>query len=310
MNKEGLIVRASWVGIVGNSILSIIKIVIGLLSGSMAVVGDGIDSASDIITSIITLYTARMMKRPPNIHYAYGYKKADTVASKVLSFVIFFAGLQLAGSTLMRLFSGDVMEMPNMWAVGATVFSIFGKLFLAYYQMLIGKKTNSAMLKANGKNMQNDVLISFGVLLGLIFTFVFNMPIADVITAALISIYIMYSAVQIFIEANRDLMDGIENVELYDKVVDASSSIEGIYNPHRIRIRKMGDLYLVSLDIEVDPLITVKESHDKAHLLEDKIKEIIPNIYDILIHIEPYGYAHQNEAYGIAARDIRSKQAV
>ena len=88
--REQEIKRASWVGIFGNAFLSVIKIVAGLISGSLAVVADGIDSSSDIITSVITLITARILTKPPNKKYPYGYDKADTIATKTVVIYHFF----------------------------------------------------------------------------------------------------------------------------------------------------------------------------------------------------------------------------
>ena len=90
--REKKIIRASQVSIAGNATLSLLKIVVGLIAGSLAVVADGVDSASDIITSLITLYTAYIIGRPPDPKFPYGYNKADTIATKVLAFIIFFAG--------------------------------------------------------------------------------------------------------------------------------------------------------------------------------------------------------------------------
>ncbi|MFA8300907.1 MAG: cation diffusion facilitator family transporter [Hyphomicrobiales bacterium] len=291
-------------GIIGNAILSIIKIIVGFISGSMAVLGDGIDSASDILTSIITLYTAKMVNRPPNLEYAYGYKRADTVASKVLAFIIFFAGAQLAISTINKLIDGHTGEIPGKIALVVTVISIFGKIFLARYQMSIGKKTDSSMLRANGKNMQNDVIISLTVLIGLGLTFILKIPIADILTAGGVSIYIMYTAFQIFLESNKELLDGIEDTSIYEKIYKAASSVKGVFNPHRIRVRKMGDQYLISLDIEVDSNICVKESHKLCHSVEENINHTIPAVYDIRVHAEPLGDKHPDEVYGIGACDL------
>ncbi|MFA8451626.1 MAG: cation diffusion facilitator family transporter [Bacteroidales bacterium] len=308
MDKELVIVRASWVGIVGNALLSILKIVIGIISGSMAVVGDGIDSATDIITSLITLFTAKMMRKKPNIRYAYGYYKADTVASKALAFVIFFAGFQLALTTCQRLINNEVSQIPSFIAIVVTLISIVGKFFLARFQMFSGRKVKSAMLIANGKNMQNDILISSGVLLGLIFTYWLKMPILDFITALAISIYIMYSAITIFLEVNRDLMDGIDDTSLYYEVVKSSVEVKGVYNPHRIRIRRLGDKILIALDIEVKGSISVKESHEIAHRVEKNIKNKIEDVYDIIIHIEPYGLHHEKEVFGVAPCHLNVSQ--
>ena len=84
--------QASWVGIIGNTLLAAVKILVGFISGSLAVIGDGIDTLSDVLTYVITLFTARLISKPPDPKYPYGYKKAETISTKVLSFIIFFAG--------------------------------------------------------------------------------------------------------------------------------------------------------------------------------------------------------------------------
>ena len=96
MKREERIIRASWLAIVVNALLAFLKLLAGFLSGSYAVIADGIDSVSDIVSSLVVLIAARIIARPPNIKFPYGYKKADTVATKVLSFMLFFAGAQLA----------------------------------------------------------------------------------------------------------------------------------------------------------------------------------------------------------------------
>ena len=178
-DRTTLIIRTSWTGIIGNSILSILKISLGLISGSLAVVGDGIDSAGDIITSWITLFTARIISRPPDTRYAYGYAKAETIATTVLAFIIFFAGAQLAISTISQLIKGNFTEIPTILAIYVTTISIAGKLILSYIHFRIGRRINSSMLIANGKNMQNDVIISVGVLTGLFFTQILQLPVID-----------------------------------------------------------------------------------------------------------------------------------
>ena len=112
--RESKIIRASWIAIIGNAFLSIIKIIVGIIAGSFAVIADGIDSASDVLTSLITLITAHIISKPPDPKYPYGYSKADTVATKVLAFIIFFAGAQLAISSFNRLISNETADIPRM----------------------------------------------------------------------------------------------------------------------------------------------------------------------------------------------------
>lgn len=294
-----LIITASWIGIVGNAVISALKLVFGFLSGSLAVVSDGIDSATDILTSLITLITAKIIGRPPNENFPYGYGRAETIATKSLSFFIFFAGAQLAISAIKNLISGTGHTIPTAAAFVVTGISIAGKVFLAVYKIQLGKKIDSSMLLADGKNMVNDVIISIVVLLGLIFTHLLNLPILDTITGLTVSVWIMKVAFDIFMESYTELMDGIEDTTLYSKIFDAVSHVEGAANPHRARIRKLGTKYAVVLDIEVDAELTVREAHLIAVKTEDAIKQSIPNIYDVLIHTEPMGNI-EHERYGLA----------
>lgn len=304
-NREKLIVRASWVSIGGNALLSVLKIVIGVLAGSLAVMADGIDSAGDIVASVITLFTAHVISRPPNLRFVYGYERADTIASKVLSFIVFFAGAQLAISTITRLTQGVERDIPGTIAIYVTIFSIMGKALLAWYQYRIGKKTGSLMLQANGRNMLGDVIISLAVLTGLFFTFVLKMPILDTVTALLVSVWIMYVAFRIFRESSLELMDGVEDAGVYDRVFAAISKVDGASNPHRTRIRKIGHRYMVAVDVEVDADMTVQKAHQLAHEVEKQIRQELEDVYDVMVHTEPVGHDSTEEKFGISQENLQ-----
>ncbi|MBN1184023.1 MAG: cation transporter [Bacteroidales bacterium] len=304
MDRKKDIVKASWISVFGNALLSALKIIVGFISGSLAVLGDGLDSASDIVTSLITLITAKIVSRPPNAKYAYGYEKADTIASKVLAFLIFFAGAQLFISTTKRLILKEVREMPGQLAIYITIVSIIGKLLLSLYQFKVGKKANSAMLIANAKNMRNDVVISVTVLLGLIFTFVLKLPVIDSAAALAVSIWIMKVGFDIFMETNTELMDGINDPSVYKIIIEAAEMVEGVKNPHRIRSREMGGMYEILLDIEVDGSITLDEAHEIAHAVERSIREKVENVYEIIVHAEPFGDKDNTEKFGLSRKNI------
>lgn len=307
MQREKKIIRASWWAIVGNGALAALKLTVGFLSGSYAVIADGIDSTTDIASSLVVLLAARIISRPPNVKFPYGYKKADAVATKVLSFVIFFAGAQLGYSTIRILLEGSTMDTPSPLAIWVTIISIFGKLGLTLVLYRTGKNVESPMLIANAKNMRNDILISFSVLASLLFTILLQEPLIDRIIALAISAFIMYQAFKIFMKTNIDLMDGIDNIDVYARLFDAVNSVTGAHNPHRVRARKIGSHYMVNLDIEVDPDLSVKEAHEIARNVEKSIKSKLKNIYDIMVHVEPLGNLEENEKYGIQESDIQHK---
>lgn len=306
--RERKIIKASWIAVVGNALLSILKIIVGVMAGSFAVIADGIDSASDVLTSLITLFTAHIISRPPDLKYPYGYNKADTIATKLLAFIIFFAGAQLAISTSGKLINPTETGIPDNIAIYVILISIIGKYALAFYLSKTGKSIDSQMLIANARNMQNDVVISLSVLAGLIFTFILKLPIIDLITAFLVSIYIMFIAFKIFMQSNRDLMDGIDDPNIYQKIIVAAKSISGVSNPHRIRVRKMAHQYVVALDIEIDGSISLLDAHELSSQVESEIKKVIPNVYDVLVHPEPIGNLEPDEAYGISEDKLDNKQ--
>jgi cation diffusion facilitator family transporter len=304
MTREKILIRTSNISAIGNAILSVSKIAVGVVSGSLAVLGDGIDSATDVLISLVMIATARIMNRPPNRKYVYGYEKAESVATKILSFVIFYAGIQLLVSSVQSFFSSVPKEMPTVIAIYVTVFSILGKLALAWYQFRQGKRAESSMLTANAVNMRNDVLISISVLIGLAFTFILKMPVFDSIAGLIVSFFILKSAVGIFMESNVELMDGVKDESIYQKIFEAVDKTPGAMNAHRVRSRQIGSMCQIELDIEVDPSITIKEAHDISDVVENNIRQMVKNVYDIIIHVEPRGECSKNEKFGIDKGDL------
>jgi len=303
VDRKKILLRTSWISVIGNIVLSLLKVIVGIISGSMAVLSDGLDSASDVVTSIVILFTSSIISRPPNANYVYGREKAENVASTILSFVIFFMGCQIVVASAQQIISGKAQELPSMLAIWVTIVSIVGKLLLALYQFHQGRRAESSMLKANAINMRNDVIISGGVLIGLVCTFMLNIPILDPIIAGLIGLYIICSAVGIFRDANVVLMDGISDTSIYNKIIEAVERVPGAYNPHRIRSSQIGNMYNVVLDIEADGEQSLTEVHLIAQNVENSIKESIENIYDIVVHVEPKGNKHCAEKFGIS-KDI------
>ena len=155
------------------------------------------------------------------------------------------------------------------------------------------------MLTANAVNMRNDVIISSGVLIGLLFTFVLDMPILDSITGLVISLFIIKSAFGIFMDSNVELMDGVKDISVYDMIFEAVEEVPGAYNPHRVRSRQIGNMYMISLDVEADGDITLNEAHNIAQEVEESIKRSVENVYDIVVHIEPKDTKHEKEKFGV-----------
>jgi len=302
-NRTSIIRKASWIAFGGNLILAFSKIFIGILSTSLAVLSDGIDSATDVLIAAMTLIAAKITSKPGDQEHPYGHGRIETVTTAIISFILFFAGSQILIKAIGGIISGDSEELPSTMAIWVTIASIIGKLALSWSQFHFGKKSGSSMLIANAKNMRGDVVTSVAVLVGLSLTYLTGLAVMDEILGALVALWILKNAVEIFMEANTELMDGTNNREPYREIFAAIAKVPLVDNPHRVRLRRIGSMLIIDLDIEVDPAMTVYESHKIALRVEKAIKEALPDVYDVIVHIEPLGNV-EDEKFGLTARDI------
>jgi cation diffusion facilitator family transporter len=295
---------------VGNTLLSALKIGFGFTAGSMAVVGDGIDSLVDVLIALMALAVSRVISRPADEGHPWGHGRAETVAAALLSAALFFAGGQIVLNAGGDLLFGRSHEAPAPAALAVTLVSILGKSFLAWIQYLFSKKAGSAMLRANAKNMSADVILSAAVLLGLGLSRAFNLGAIDSATALLAGLWVVKSAIGIFIETIPELMDGSSDTESYRAVFDAVHSVPGAGNPHRTRMRRIAGLWDIDIDIEVAPELTVREAHHIASRVEQAIKERVEGVYDIMVHVEPLGDQKQqeNEGFGLCEDAIKNEE--
>ncbi|MDL2225773.1 cation diffusion facilitator family transporter [Eubacteriales bacterium OttesenSCG-928-M02] len=298
---------AAIIAVVGNMVLSVLKIVAGTASGSGALISDGIDSLTDVLISMVSLVVARVILKPADVEHPWGHGRAETVATVFLSFIIFLAGAQIIISSVSNLIAGTQKLTSSTIAVVVTLISIAGKMLLAFSQYALGKRANSAMVKANAKNMASDVLVSLGVLVGLGISALTGAAYADAVIAILIGLWVIKTAIGVFLEANLELMDGNRDMEPYYIIMDAVDAVAGASNPHRARIRRIAGLWDIDFDIDVDPKSTVLEAHGIALQVEQKIKENLENVYDIMIHIEPRG-DDSPEVFGLSAKEMPTEK--
>ncbi len=274
--------------------------------------GDGIDSATDSLIALTTIFVGKVVAKPGDKEHPWGHGRAETIATMILSFIIFLAGSEFLISSTKKLYqmirdgSFSTANDLSFLAILASIISIAGKSILAMSQFILGKKSKSQMILANAKNMKSDIFMSLAILVGLSLSKIFKQPILDPIIAILISFCILKVACEIFCETNLELMDGNSDKELYKVLFEAVKSVNGVSNPHRARIRRIASYWDIDLDIEVDPKMTVHQAHEIAGKVERAIKESISDVYDVMVHIEPAGHAnhHPKEQYGLSAESL------
>jgi cation diffusion facilitator family transporter len=285
--------------------LGILKVSIGFFTNSLAILADGIDSVTDIITSFLTLIASKIANKPADESHPYGHERIEPIITKILSIVILFAGYQVLYNALSRLFSEQVtIEQPFLIFV-VSIISVLIKLFLYFYKKNIGKKINSSSVIADAMNMRNDVFTSTSVAVGILIFYLTGITWIDSVIAIFVSIIIFKVGIEMFLETSNELMDGSKELgEIYKITIEAAENFNCIKNPHKIRVRKSGYVYFVDLHIELNPNMSIKEANQITEKYENKIKELNNYIKDVVIHMEPYEN-DENEGYGLDKNQIK-----
>ncbi|MFN3692308.1 MAG: cation diffusion facilitator family transporter [Fervidobacterium sp.] len=269
-----------------NLVLAILKVTVGLLFKSMAVLADGIDTSTDILTSSTVLISTIVSQKPADKEHPYGHHKAENIGAKVISFVIFYAGITLFIESAKRLITGNYEVISGILPLLAALLSVLGKFTLFVVEYSAGKKYKSRSMVAEAKNMRNDIMMSGLVFLGVILNKI-GLFWMDPVVGIIMSGIIIKVAWNVFEENAHELMDGLKEEEMwiYERVFNACRTC-GASNPHKVRIRKIGGKFDIDMDIEVDSNMSVKEAHDITKCIKRALCDA-SEIYDVVIHVEP-----------------------
>lgn len=296
--------RSSWITLAGNVLLAALKILGGFITGSAALLADGVDTGTDIFTSAVTLLAIRISSKPPDVSHPYGHGRAETLSAVVVALIMIGSGGMLLFESVSRIVRGEFTQVMGPLAMTFAGVSVAGKLALFIYSYTVGRKINSSVIVANALNMRNDVLISSAVFVGLLGYTLFDIRWLDAAFAVFVAVMILKTGIEIIRDSSEELMDGVKgNCDIYGKIIDVVREIEGVKRPHKIRARKSGNLYFVDLDIEVDPHMTVQQAHRLSHEVADRIKEAEQSIVDVVVHVEPFG-SEKDEVYGVDEKDL------
>ncbi|MGX7068687.1 cation diffusion facilitator family transporter [Gemella bergeri] len=266
-------------------ILTLIKLSAGYLFYSSALVADGINNATDVISSIFVLIGLKISRKPADDDHLYGHFRAELISTLIASFIMLYAGIEVIIFAIRKVITHSY-EQPNMLsAIVALIASII--MFSVYfYNTKLAKKLGSKSLKAAALDNLSDALVSVGTLVGIVMTY-FGIPIADSIVAIIVGALIVWTAINIFKEATYVLTDGVDT-ETIEKVESILHNIDGVMSVVDIKGRTHGLLYLIDITITVDPNLNVKQSHDTTVNIERKLaKEFY--YCETLIHLEPHG---------------------
>lgn len=284
--------RITVVGAIVNIILTIFKIIAGVLGRSAAMVADGIHSLSDLLSDIVVLVFTHISSKEKDKNHSFGHGKFETMATLIVSVILVAVGAKLMAdgvASIIGVMNGNSIPLPGSIALWAAIGSIIIKEILYHATIRTARRTDSPVVFANAWHHRSDALSSIGALTGIAGAMILGekWTILDPIASCCISIAIIVVAVKMSLPSLAELLETSLPEEIEKDIISIANSVQGVENIHELKTRRNGISYIIDAHIVVDPHISVTEAHNIATDVENALKEKYGNETQINIHIEP-----------------------
>lgn len=284
--------RITVVGAIVNIILTIFKIIAGVLGRSAAMVADGIHSLSDLLSDIVVLVFTHISSKGKDKNHSFGHGKFETMATLIVSVILVAVGAKLMAdgvASIIGVMNGNSIPLPGSIALWAAIGSIIIKEILYHATIRTARRTDSPVVFANAWHHRSDALSSIGALTGIAGAMILGekWTILDPIASCCISIAIIVVAVKMSLPSLAELLETSLPEEIEKDIISIANSVQGVENIHELKTRRNGISYIIDAHIVVDPHISVTEAHNIATDVENALKEKYGNETQINIHIEP-----------------------
>jgi len=280
------------VGFWVNAVLMLMKLAAGHWGSSDAVFADGIESACDFIAIGSTMVALKLGRQPYDKQHPYGHGRAESLAALLISLVICVTGVWILVDAVQAVLRHD-FNTPGWIAVAAAALTILIKEWLYRYSNNTGKHLESPSLLAIAQDHRKDALTSIATLAGVTGAFL-GFGIMDPLAAGLTSFFILHIGWQTLRSACHDLMDGSVHGEYIQEVTELAEMVDHVEHVHEIRARRSGQYIIIDLKLDMDPDMTVKQSHAVATEVKRLIFERFQNVGDVMIHINPHDEEHED----------------
>lgn len=285
MNRFRSTKLASIFGILGNILLMIIKGIIAMLTGSQAMTADAFNSAGDIFSSLMTYIGNMISNKPSDEDHNLGHGKAEYIYSMLISISMILMAMFVLKDSFISLVKGKTYDF-SIWLIVVCLVTIIVKLFLFIYTNKIYKKYDNLLVKTNSKDHFNDMIITSTNLVSCILS-IYGIYFLDGVVGIIISLWIMYTSIKLFIESYNVLMDKSISIETKNEVYEIIDRHKEIKKVIHFNSTPVGYKYQISFTIYVDGNMSTFDSHDIANKLEKEIIKEIDEIYLVIIHVNP-----------------------
>ncbi|MGN0788360.1 MAG: cation diffusion facilitator family transporter [Christensenellales bacterium] len=280
--------KVSLVTIIGNMVLSALKLIAGIIANSNAMISDAVHSASDVFSTFVVIIGIRLASKKPDKEHPYGHERMECVAAIVLAMVLFITGLGIGLEAVKNIVGGNYgdLQTPGVLALVAAIVSIVSKEGMYWYTRHYAKKIDSSALMADAWHHRSDMFSSIGALIGIAGARL-GFPIMDSIASLVIFLFIAKAAFDIFKDAMDKMIDRSCDEETEKQIADCVVKNEKVKGIDLLHTRIFGNKIYVDLEIQVDGSYTLKEAHGIAESVHDDIERNFPKIKHILVHVNP-----------------------
>ena len=280
--------EVSVVTIIGNTILSVIKLFAGIIAHSNAMVSDAVHSASDVFSTIVVIIGIRLAAKQSDKEHPYGHERLECVAAIILAMVLFITGLGIGMEALKNIFTGDYvsLQIPGILALIVAVVSILSKEGMYWYTRHYAKKIDSSALMADAWHHRSDAFSSVGALIG-IGGARLGFPIMDSVASLVIFLFIVKAAFDIFKDAIDKMVDHSCDEETEKQIFDCVMENENVLGIDLLQTRIFGNKIYVDVEIQVDGSYTLREAHNIAESVHKKIERNFSKVKHIMVHVNP-----------------------
>ena len=292
MNREKKIRSITLWGSAVNVMLTVFKLIAGILGHSAAMIADGIHSLSDLLGDVVVLVFTHISSKEKDQGHSFGHGKFETLATLIVSILLIAVGANLMSngvSSIVTVFHGETLPRPGYLALMAAVVSIAAKEILYHATVKVGKQTASPVVIANAWHHRSDAFSSVGSLIGIggAIALGHQWTILDPLASCAISIAIIVVAIKMALPSFAELMDSSLPEEILQGIIATASSVQGVDDIHELKTRRNGMSYIIDAHIAVDPTISIVEAHDIATNVEEALRQKYGPETQINIHVEP-----------------------
>ena len=279
------------IGMAASGALALTKLIVGWFAHSTAVLADGIENMGDLFGSGLVLYALFVASKPPDKEHPYGHGRSETIAGLAVGFLLGASGLGICYESFRRL--RIATEIPHLYGILPLIASIVIKGGLSFGKFTFGRRLGSAAILADAWHDGIEIMSGLVALsaLGLTLYDPAHFAAADHWGGFGVGLIVLFTAFRVVRDTSDELMDAMPDDERIEHIRRVALNSPGVLGIEKIYARKVGLQYHVELHLEVDPQMTVERAHGIAHQVKDRVREQLPSVYDVLVHIEPNGHA-------------------